>query len=389
MTLTVSGTAPILARARVRVGAMPTVVLVAHDVDEVRGMEHTMASLLRHGAGDWDFVVVSSTLAPSLREYARWVPVRVPRRPVPLKFACFWVAAGLSLRRVRGDLVHAAGAVVPGRVDLATVHLSHVGLRRADPWVAGAPVVRRLNSLVARGLAELAERWSYRPGRVRLLAAVSDGLAEELRRDFHGVPVVVTPNAVDASVYRPDPDARARVRRELGADDDEVVVLFAGGDWHRKGLGLLAAAAREARVTLWVAGEGDPASVPAGPRFLGQRSDLPALMAAADVFALPSAYETFSLVCHEAAACGLPVVATPVHGVASLVGSDGGVLVSRSVASVADALRRLAADPGLRRAMGERARARAVDFTWESAYLSTDSAYRSLLSLPRPTMNGP
>ena len=96
---------------------------------------------------------------------------------------------------------------------------------------------------------------------------------------------------------------------------------------------------------------------------------------------LPSAYEAFSLVFLEAAACGLPLVVPPISGAKEIVGGDeGGLLVQRSVASVSAALARLAADPGLRSALGAEARRRAQLYTWDRSAASVTDLYSRLLT---------
>jgi glycosyltransferase involved in cell wall biosynthesis len=102
-------------------------------------------------------------------------------------------------------------------------------------------------------------------------------------------------------------------------------------------------------------------------RFLGfeNQSGLPAVYRAADVLVLPSAYEPFGLVVNEAFATGIPAIVSAACGSAGdLVreGSTGFVVEVGEVDDLADRLHRLAADPELRAAMGERAQARLKDW---------------------------
>ena len=96
-------------------------------------------------------------------------------------------------------------------------------------------------------------------------------------------------------------------------------------------------------------------------RFLGYRRDLTKIAAATDVAVLTSANEGTPVSLIEAAAAGSPAVATAVGGVADVVAPETGILVaSGDSAAVADALVRLADDPGLRARMGAAASERAL-----------------------------
>ncbi|HET7572560.1 MAG TPA: glycosyltransferase family 4 protein [Gaiellaceae bacterium] len=371
-----------------------SIVLVAHDVHDRGGMERAFFELVARTAGERRFVVVARELDPRLRPLVEWRRIRTPARPFPLKFLLFALLAGIELRRVRGSLVHTLGAIVPNRADLATVQFCHAGFRAATGGLApaDAPPLRRLNTAISRAAALAFERWCYRPRRLRRFAAVSRGVAAELARHYGRVPATITPNGVELDRYAPDPATRAAVRGELGAREDELVVLFVAGDWDRKGLGVaidgVAAAARETAspLALWVVGRGDTArfrrrAEAAGARveLLGPRDDAERYFRAADVFLLPTLYETFSLVAHEAAAAGLPVVATRVSGIDELVGDDeAGLLVERDPAAVADALVRLG-DPELRRRLGEEAARRAANYSWERSVEAVRRTYRDLL----------
>jgi glycosyltransferase involved in cell wall biosynthesis len=343
-----------------------------------------------------------------------WRLVRVPARPFPLKFFVFWIRAGVALRQLDVDLIHAVGAIVPNRIDLATISFCHAGYVARERGLVppGVKPTRRINRAIGRVLALLAERWVYRPGRLRAFGAVSEGVGEELARHYPAVPCTVTPNGVDLAQFHPDPDTRVKFRKLQETADDTMVALFVGGDWDHKGLSIAIGGVAEARaagvdVVLWVVGRGDvdrfaalSAALGARPhvRFYGHRRDTWRFYQSADLFVLPSSYETFSLVCFEAAACALPLVIPPISGAREIVGTDeAGCLVERSASSVAAALTRLAAKPGLRSALGEEARRRAQAYGWDRSAQSVASLYEQLLtsqrrgprSGPRSTVHGP
>jgi glycosyltransferase involved in cell wall biosynthesis len=111
---------------------------------------------------------------------------------------------------------------------------------------------------------------------------------------------------------------------------------------------------------------------------LGERSDIPDLMAAADVVCLSSRIEGLPMVVLEAMAAGRPIIATAVGGVPDLVTPEVGILVKpESTDDFAAALCTVARDPEQRRTMGQAARARYLEnFTMSHV---TDS-YASLLT---------
>ncbi len=219
---------------------------------------------------------------------------------------------------------------------------------------------------------------------------MSDGVGAELDHAYPGIPFRVAANGVDLHRYRPDAGARRRLRAELRVADEDLVVLFMGGDWNRKGLPIVVRAlTRASRVRLWVVGSGDQARIESLARrldvedrirFFGPRTDGERFYGAADVFCLPSLYEAFPLVGLEAAAAGLPLVATRVSGIEDLVvHGESGLLVERTDEAVGDALIRLSADSKLRLQMGEKARGRASVYTWKRSVDAVVHVYDQLL----------
>jgi UDP-glucose:(heptosyl)LPS alpha-1,3-glucosyltransferase len=124
-----------------------------------------------------------------------------------------------------------------------------------------------------------------------------------------------------------DPGARDSARKELRIDPDEYVAIFVGSGWERKGLRFAVEAVRqlgEDAPLLLVAGRGDESSLPACSRvrYLGPRTDIPRLLAASDVFVLPTIYDPFSNACLEALAAGLPVITTRANGFSEIIKRD-------------------------------------------------------------------
>jgi UDP-glucose:(heptosyl)LPS alpha-1,3-glucosyltransferase len=379
--------------------ARPRIALVAHDIAPFGGMDRALTELIIRGGRDLELVVFSASLDPALRSLVSWRRVAVPDRPVALKFPLFFLLAGSMLARDRFDLVCTVGAIVPNRSNVVSVHFCHAGFRKATGSLARYEdaISRRINTGIVRLLSLAAERWCYREGRANALAAVSEGVARELSDYFPGVPVTVVPNGVDLERFAPAEGVdRMRLRAELGFSQDDVVALFVGGDWARKGLhvaieGLACAKiAGASALRLCVVGRGDERQLSTLARslgvegsvtFSGARSDSDRFCRAADVFVLPTLYEAFSLVMLEALASGLPIVTTRVNGTEELFRNGApGILVERTPAAVADALVRLVKEPGLREEMGAAARAVASEYTWERSTEAMLEVFRDLMS---------
>ena len=139
---------------------------------------------------------------------------------------------------------------------------------------------------------------------------------------------------------------------------------------------------------LAIAGEGPlraelaAAAAPLGPavRFLGHRADVPALLAAADVFVLPSMWEGQPLILQEALRAGRPIVATRVGGIPGLTGEDGALLIPPDdPAALAAAVLRVLTSASLARRMAGAALARARTLPSESdAVEAALAVYRRL-----------
>lgn len=168
--------------------------------------------------------------------------------------------------------------------------------------------------------------------------------------------------------------------RARGLREGEVGMLFVGRVSKEKNLDTLVAATR--RLAEW--------QTPVRPLFVGdgpylnemkkllpdaiftgalRGEELATAYASADFFAFPSTTDTFGNVVLEAQASGLPVIVSDVGGPRDLVshGKDGFVTKALDVSELAESIRRLAEDPGLRERMGTAARAKVETRDWSEA----------------------
>lgn len=117
--------------------------------------------------------------------------------------------------------------------------------------------------------------------------------------------------------------------------------------------------------------------------FAGRVDDVSDYLRASDVFVLPSLFEALGISLVEAAACGLACIGSRTGGIVDVLadGTSGLLVTPGDEAELAEAIARLARDPGLRAALGREARARAAGGFDEAA---AAEAYRALFrELPK------
>jgi glycosyltransferase involved in cell wall biosynthesis len=318
-----------------------------------------------------------------------YVPLEITARPRPARD----LAAVLRLRgllaRYQPAVVHAHGLRAAAAASLALLP-ARGGRPALLVTVHNAPPPGALSAAVYAVLERLAAR------RADAVLAVSPDLAGRMRRA--GARDVAL--AVIAAPAAPAPCAAgiARARADLGGPG-RPVVLAVGRLTVQKGLDVLIDAVsrlqdREPPPLLAIAGEGPLAGSLAAraraggveARFLGARSDVPALLAAADVVVVPSRWEGQPLVLQEALRAGRPIVASRVGGIPALTGAEAALLIPPAdppalAAAIASALD----DPGLARRLETAAAARAAALpSADDAVAAAAASYASLAALARP-----
>lgn len=203
-------------------------------------------------------------------------------------------------------------------------------------------------------------------------------------------PVETIHNGIDGSAYGHPSDGS--VRRELGIDRRAFVFGTAVVLSEQKGIGYLLDAAKivlaeEPTIEFVVAGDGPLRNdleakarregLGSKVRFVGYRSDIPALIASYDVYVLPSLWEGLPLALLEALAQGLPVVASAVGGNPEVIehGVNGLLVPPGDSRALAESLLRVHRDPELVR------RARAANPQKFAARFSVDAMIRSYVRL--------
>jgi UDP-glucose:(heptosyl)LPS alpha-1,3-glucosyltransferase len=365
--------------------------LVAHHVGPVGGMERVLSELAL-GLVERGYRVSVIAYECDLPAEAGVTFHRVsgPSRPFVLSYPWFMLAGTLAVRRRRRGLVMAVGAVVLNRVDLIAIHYcQQVG--PATP--SRSHWLFRLNVAVSAQLGKLAERVCFRLNRPRRFVCVSEGVADEIREFFpaQAARTIAIPNGVDTAAFAPDSRAQesAALRERLGISGERLLAIFVGSEWQRKGLEpAIGALAQAAQWDLLVVGNGDREryerlaerlGVAARIHWIGVSRDVAPLYQLADALVFPTSYEAFPLVALEAAASGLPLLATPVNGIRELLrDGENGFLIRADPGDIGERLRLLGSDRALRERLGAAARAAALEYSWAKMVERHDALYESL-----------
>jgi glycosyltransferase involved in cell wall biosynthesis len=288
------------------------------------------------------------------------------------------------LRREKPDVVHA--------------HLPHAAwLARWSRLFAPAPVV--IDTLHSSSTGGVGRHLGYRLSRglPHRVTAVSHSVAEShlAMRMVRRQTMTVLPNGVDVDEWRPDENLRAEVRRELGLEDEFLWLAVGRLDMVKDYPTLLKAmAAVPAPARLVIAGRGPllnnlarlSAHLGLNERvkFLGFEKSIRRWLQAADGFVLASRWEGLPMALLEAAAFGLPSVATDVPGSREVVldGETGTLVPPLDASALAWAMTAMMRTPAeARRCMGARARQRVVEqFSLASSLDRWEDLYCDLLS---------
>lgn len=223
--------------------------------------------------------------------------------------------------------------------------------------------------------------------KAKRIIAISNSVKGDLIK-YYKIPeekIHVAYSGVNTEEFNPDNRKKYRdeIRKQYGISPDEVLLLFIGNPYDRKGLEFVLKAlskVKQKNVKLLVSGRDEPG------RFqqlidelgltdrvsfrVGLFTDVNKYFSAADIFILPSLYETFGLVVIEAMASGLPVVVSSSEfvGASELIedGKDGMLLKNpKDSEEIAEKLNHLISSEDAREKIGKEANKKARQYTWQ------------------------
>ncbi len=271
------------------------------------------------------------------------------------------------------------------------VHANSLSMGRLTGAIANQlpmPTVAHLRDILklsGKAIADLNQN-------TRLIAVSNATRSFHIAQRLDAERVVMLYNGVDCERFKPRPK-NAAIRKELGLSPEDFLVLTVGQIGLRKGQDVLARAAvllasRLPNAHYLLAGQrcsdklesreferiviaklqsiGDGRHL----HLMGYREDMPELMNAADVLVHPAHQEPLGRVLLEAAASGLPIIATDVGGSSEILreGESALLIPKANPVAIAEAILRLAGDAELRSQLAKNARSRVLErFSIESA----------------------
>ncbi len=307
---------------------------------------------------------------------ARLILLPIERKPSPWRDVLILFQLFRLFRSEKFDIVH---SIMPktGMLAMLAAWIALIPVRlhtfTGQVWVTKQGIRRELfkwfDNLIGRfATSVLADSPSQRD------FLVSEGVLPPGKAKVIGAGSIC---GVDPLRFHPETNVRCALRHDLGIGQDAKVILFVGRLNRDKGmLDLAAAFDAIARchtdvVLLLVGTEEDVPFSYMQERCYAVRDRLHYVsfavtpehyMAAADIFCLPSYREGFGMTIIEAAACGVPAVASRIYGITDAVadGKTGVLFTAGDVSSLTQALLTLIADNVLRQQMGEAARERVI-----------------------------
>jgi glycosyltransferase involved in cell wall biosynthesis len=389
----------------------PRLAVLSPFVDKRHGTELCLAEQIERLSGAYEIHLYSSKVEDVDLSQITWHRVSMPPGPHLFRYVWWLFANRFSRRRDRQrglafELVYSPG-VNCFDADLISVHELFGKMRRnmRDELRFRKNPMKAWPSLLHRRmyyrLAEKVENKVYKREDIQLIA-VSQWIARDLKEVYgrSNLPSVIY-HGIDAKKFSPARrlELRSVARAALGIAEGDFAVLLIGNDWKKKGLPcLLEAVGRlnNPRMQVLVVGKDISSAYDATikrlnlvdrVRFLPSRLDVEFYYAAADVCAMPSLGEAFSLPPAEAMSCGLPVIVSRAAGVSEIMhhGEDGLILEDPVDANtLSEWLCRLSTDSDWRRKLGDAATITAGQYTWERNALQLEEILNTIVEQRRP-----
>lgn len=319
---------------------------------------------------------------------------RIPEKPYFLQISTSFFKVSKLIKELdikfNFDVIHSSECESTYQ-DVITAHSCVRGaFEKLGPNNPFVDFLRSLRPFTAFGL--IVEKFIYTKHKYKKVIAVSEGVKREII-SYYKIPeedIVVIPNGVDIEKFKPNSRSRKKIRERYGLNGDEIVLIFSGHEFRRKGLKYIIEALPmiEGDVKLLVVGRDDPTpykklaskfKVLDKVIFAGFVPQVNEYYAASDIFVFPTAYEAYSLATLEAVASGLPIIATKVNGTEDLIKNGyNGFFIKADPTDIAEKINILAEDKRLRVQMSKNARKTAKKHSWDEVVKQTLRVYEEV-----------
>ena len=358
---------------------MPDVTLAIFDpnITENSPAGSCLLKMLRAASATYllEIFTARTDLQPSDRIIIHKMPV--PFKPVFLQsilFTCFSLLFH-CLKPSSGIKIGTQGGFP--LCDISYAHCCHkLFLTRYRKDIGGGfltRVARLTNYYWSAAMESIAFR------RARLIVVPSEGLANELISAYGSAlaqKIQIISNPVDCNRFAPPGPSPPH---------PFTFAFCALGNFEWKGLPLILEALPSGMPAQLKVIGGTSADLdryrdsPSNVTFVGMQKDIRPYLWASDAFIFPSVYETFPLVCLQAAAAGLPLITTNLYGLEELLQPGiSGWRVERTVASIREAMQDAIANPGKASKMGDNAKSLALKYNlpaFQQRWLTTLKAF--------------
>ncbi len=390
------------------------IAFIAHRVNFEAGPATVTAHLVERFCDAHQVSVFSNTMNGIDLLKVKHYKVPALRCSKSLAYVTFLISsvlllAALSLlRKTDFDIIHSTGYDAAFSSNVITSHFCERECRHLEeaniiemPSRSVWQKLKALDHRLYRSLLCFVERLIISRSGPKACIVVSRAMQEEFARHYGDAAknIIVIPNGVDTLRFHPTNRLlyRDQIRQKHGVPRSDPLLLFAGGDWERKGVRYILEALpllSKRNTKVIISGSGDE-------KFYGRLAELKRVReriifvphssklweyyAASDVLVFPTIYEPFGLVIIEAMASGLPVITSRVAGAADLIvdGVNGFLLRAPSdVNDLAAKIELLLSNTELRRTMGECARETAERFSWDQVAQKTLEVYNTVLNRP-------
>jgi len=331
------------------------------------------------------------------------------RRPSSLKIGSNSIMSEIALKKLdkeyHFDLIHAQEGGQCFTHDIITAHAFHEGwlhirnnILKNESSYNNYILYRSIRYLSPTNRTILTiEKYNYKKNHYKRLISISNYMKYQMVT-YNNIPtedIVVIPNGIDCNKFKPDNLRRRTTRKTLNLDDDDILLLFSGNDFDKKGVKFLISAFRLIKtknVKLVITGRDRKmqyykqliSKLGLNDKIVikGFVPEIRDYYNAADIFVFPTLYEPFGLVITEALATGLPVITSKSAGAAELI-TDGfeGLLLNDPTNSeeIAEKICVLLENEKMRTQMGKNGRETAKQYPWDVIAKKTLDVYEEVI----------